>query len=36
MNALREALQEYIDLRRGLGYKMHDVTSGCKLTQAND
>ncbi len=24
MNTLREALQEYIDLRRGLGYKMHD------------
>jgi hypothetical protein len=24
MNSLREALQEYIDLRRGLGYKMHD------------
>ena len=23
MNTLREALQEYIDLRRGLGYKMH-------------
>lgn len=24
MNNLRESLQEYIDLRRGLGYKMHD------------
>ena len=24
MNTLREALQEYVDLRRGLGYKMHD------------
>ena len=24
MNTLREALQEYTDLRRGLGYKMHD------------
>lgn len=24
MNTLREALQEYIELRRGLGYKMHD------------
>ena len=24
MNSLREALQEYVDLRRGLGYKMHD------------
>ena len=24
MNSLREALQEYIDLRRGLGYKMRD------------
>ena len=24
MNTLREALLEYIDLRRGLGYKMHD------------
>ena len=24
MNTLREALQEYIDLRRRLGYKMHD------------
>jgi len=24
MNTLREALQEYFDLRRGLGYKMHD------------
>lgn len=23
MNSLREAMQEYIDLRRGLGYKMH-------------
>jgi len=23
MNTLREAMQEYIDLRRGLGYKMH-------------
>jgi len=23
MNTLREALQEYLDLRRGLGYKMH-------------
>jgi len=23
MNSLREALQEFIDLRRGLGYKMH-------------
>lgn len=25
MNTLREALQEYLDLRRGLGYKMHDA-----------
>ncbi len=24
MNSLRESLQEYIDLRRGLGYKMRD------------
>ena len=24
MNSLRHALQEYVDLRRGLGYKMHD------------
>lgn len=24
MNSLRESLQEYIDLRRGLGYKMHE------------
>ena len=24
MNTLREALQEYVELRRGLGYKMHD------------
>jgi integrase len=24
MNSLREALQEYVDLRRGLGYKMRD------------
>ena len=24
MNNLRESLQEYIDLRRGLGYKMRD------------
>ncbi len=24
MNTLREVLQEYIELRRGLGYKMHD------------
>ena len=24
MNSLRQALQEYVDLRRGLGYKMHD------------
>ena len=24
MNSLREAQQEYTDLRRGLGYKMHD------------
>jgi hypothetical protein len=25
MNTLREGLQEYLDLRRGLGYKMHDA-----------
>jgi integrase/recombinase XerD len=25
MNTLREALQEYLDLRRGLGFKMHDA-----------
>ena len=25
MNTLREALQEYLALRRGLGYKMHDA-----------
>ena len=25
MNTLREALQEYLELRRGLGYKMHDA-----------
>jgi len=25
MNTLREALQEYLRLRRGLGYKMHDA-----------
>jgi integrase len=25
MNTLREALQEYLDLRRSLGYKMHDA-----------
>lgn len=24
MNSLRQALQEYVDLRRGLGFKMHD------------
>ena len=26
MNTLREALQEYIDLRRGLGYKVPVTT----------
>jgi hypothetical protein len=25
MNTLREALQEYLALRRGLGFKMHDA-----------
>ena len=25
MNTLREALQAYLDLRRGPGYKMHDA-----------
>ncbi len=25
MNTLREGLQEYLDLRRGLGFKMHDA-----------
>ncbi len=25
MNTLREALQEYLDLRRSLGFKMHDA-----------
>jgi integrase/recombinase XerD len=25
MNTLREALQEYLDLRRGLGFKLHDA-----------
>ena len=25
MNTLREALQEYLELRRGLGFKMHDA-----------
>ena len=25
MNTLREAVQEYLALRRGLGFKMHDA-----------
>ncbi|MGF6637932.1 hypothetical protein OKW38_000037 [Paraburkholderia sp. MM5496-R1] len=25
MNSIREALQEYLDLRRSLGFKMHDA-----------
>jgi hypothetical protein len=25
MNTLREALQEYLELRRSLGFKMHDA-----------
>jgi hypothetical protein len=25
MNTLREALHEYLELRRGLGFKMHDA-----------
>ena len=25
MNTLREALQEYLELRRGLGFKMHEA-----------
>jgi hypothetical protein len=25
MNTLRQALQEYLNLRRGLGFKLHDA-----------
>ncbi|MDR6860711.1 hypothetical protein [Variovorax guangxiensis] len=28
MNTLHSALQDYLALRRGLGYKMHDARGG--------
>ncbi|MBK9027737.1 MAG: hypothetical protein IPN98_07770 [Propionivibrio sp.] len=28
MNTLRQAVQEYLSLRRGLGFKLHDAGNG--------
>ena len=32
MNRLRKAVRDYLTMRRGLGFKMADTRSGCKIS----